>query len=235
VSDFLTALTLLTVVSSPRDLKISARALMWYPFVGAILGSALVIATVFARRVFPEWVTAVMIVALWAVLTGGLHLDGFTDSCDALFATVTRERRLEILRDVHLGALGAAGLILLLMLKASTLATISLGSIFIAPILGRWAMVYAATFPLARRDGMAALFVAGLSRREILAATIFTALVAGLIGWTGWIAFVAAFAVATLIARFALERIGGLTGDIYGMICESVEVSVLLVGVVKIF
>lgn len=235
MSDFLTALTLLTVVPSPRDLKISARALMWYPFVGVILGSVFVIATMFARRVLPEWVTAVIIVALWAVLTGGLHLDGFTDSCDALFATVTRERRLEILRDVHLGALGAAGLIVLLMLKASTLATISLGSIFIAPILGRWAMVYAATFPLARRDGMAALFVAGLSRREILAATIFTALVAGLIGWAGWIAFVAAFAVATLIARFAIDRIGGLTGDIYGMICESVEVSVLLVGVVKIF
>jgi adenosylcobinamide-GDP ribazoletransferase len=96
-------------------------------------------------------------------------------------------------------------------------------------------MVYAATFPLARSDGMAASFGRGLNRSVILAATFFAALASVLAGRVGLAALVAALVVATIIAQFAVRQLGGLTGDIYGTICETVELSVLLVGGLNIW
>lgn len=236
MNDLRTALGLLTILPVRYDtLQISARALAWYPLVGLLVGAMLVAAYLLLQLALPHLIVAVIVVALWASITGGLHLDGFADSCDALFAATTRERRLEILRDVHLGTFGAADLILLLMLKVATVANaITFAPIFLAPILGRWAIVFAATFPLARREGMAAMFVAGLTRREILLATIISILICGIFGWLGVFAFAGAALITMLIARLAANRLGGLTGDIYGMICESVEVGVLVVGALKI-
>jgi adenosylcobinamide-GDP ribazoletransferase len=232
MDDFRIALSLLTMIPlAPREANISARALAYYPLVGLVIGLVLAAMNLLLRLFFPGLVAAALLIALWAVITGALHLDGFTDACDGLFAATTRERRLEILRDVHLGAFGAVGLALLLITKVATVASIpSFAPIVLAPVLGRWAMVYAAAYPLARRDGMAVKFSAGLTRRELLVATGFAAATAAICGALGLAALAGAFAVATVIARFAVARLGGLTGDIYGMVCESVEVAVLLVG-----
>ena len=236
MNDFRTALALLTVLPfAPRNATVSARALAYYPLIGLIIGLALAAANFLLRLFFPALVAAALLIALWAALTGALHLDGFTDACDGLFAATTRERRLEILRDVHLGAFGAVGLILLLLTQVAAVSSLeSFAPIVLASVLGRWAMVYAAAYPLARREGMAVVFSAGLTRRELLIAMCFAALVAAIFGAFGLAALVAAFVVATVIARFVMARLGGLTGDIYGMVCESVEVAVLLVGIAAI-
>ena len=64
---------------------------------------------------------AALILAAWAGLTGGLHLDGWADCCDALFVPASRERRLEILHDPRLGSFGGVGLILLLLVKVAAI------------------------------------------------------------------------------------------------------------------
>ena len=231
MNDLLTAIGLLTIVPVRYREPISARAYAYFPLVGLLIGLFLVAANFLLRAVFANPVAAALLLALWVIISGGLHLDGFADACDGLFAATTRERRLEILRDVHLGTFGAIGTMLLLIVKFAAIASAtSFAPILLAPILGRWAMVFAATFPLARSGGMAALFRAGLTRRIVFAATIFAALGCAFFGAFGLAAFVAAFVVALFIARLAQSRLGGLTGDIYGMICESVEVGVLLVG-----
>ncbi len=232
MNDFLAALTLLTVL--PLRLPgshVSARALAYYPLVGLVIGGLLAVANSILRLILPDLVAASLVVALWAVLTGALHLDGFSDACDGLFATAPCERRLEILRDVHLGAFGVVGLVLLLMTKVAAAGSIQTSApLLLAPVLGRWAMVYAAAYPPARQEGMAVMFRAGLSRREILMATVLAALGAAVLSWFGAASFVGAFLAATVIARLALARLGGLTGDIYGMICESVEATTILIG-----
>jgi adenosylcobinamide-GDP ribazoletransferase len=232
MNDLAAAITLLTIFRFPRrNPQISARAFSYYPLVGLGLGVILAAVDFVLRLALPELVAGALVIALWAALTGALHLDGLADACDALFATTTPERRLEIMRDVHLGAFGAAGLILLLVVKVAAAASIhSAAPFLLAPILGRWAMVYAVAYPLARREGMAVLFRAGLTRREIFVATSLAALAAALFGWPGLASFVGALLIATLIVRLALTRLGGLTGDIYGMICESVEATTLLIG-----
>ena len=233
MNELRTALGLLTILPVRSDGQVSGRAFAFYPLVGAAMGIVLVGARILFRFGLPELAAAALVVVLWVVLTGALHLDGFADSCDALFSATTRERRLEILHDVHLGSFGAVGLILLLLTKFASVASLSaLAPLFLAPVLGRWAMVYAAAYPPARAEGMAVMFRAGLTRRVILAATIFAAGCALVCGVFGLAAIAAAFLVATALARFALGRVGGLTGDIYGMICESVELSVLILGMV---
>src|SRR5919109_1456792 len=105
MNDLRTALGLLTILPVCYDAqRISARALAWYPLIGLLMGVVLVAARELTRFVLPDLVATVLVVALWVVITGGLHLDGFSDACDALFAAATHERRLEILHDVHLGA-----------------------------------------------------------------------------------------------------------------------------------
>ncbi len=235
MNDFLTALGLLTIFPVRHGKEISARAFAYYPLVGLLIGLGLTAVAILLRFVLPDLVVAALLIGIWVMLTGALHLDGFSDACDALFAATTRERRLEILRDVHLGAFGAVGLALLLITKVAAVASISSGaSIFLAPILGRWAIVYAAAYPPARAEGMAVIFRAGLTRRVLFVATLLAAAFAALFGRFGLVAWVAAFVIATALARFAQSRLGGLTGDIYGMICESVELGVLIIGTVRI-
>jgi adenosylcobinamide-GDP ribazoletransferase len=231
LNDLRTALGLLTILPLGANGQVSGRAFAFYPFVGALIGTVLVGARILFQLGLPDLVVSALLVLVWVVLTGALHLDGFADSCDALFAATTRERRLEILHDVHLGAFGAASLILLLITKFAAVASLrTCAPLFLAPILGRWAMVYAATYPPARAEGMAVLFRAGLTRRVILAATVVAASLTALCGGFGLVAFVTAFALATLLARFATARVGGLTGDVYGMICECVEVAIMVLG-----
>lgn len=228
MNSFFAALALLTIFPIRRALEFSARAFSFFSIVGALLGLILTFSLLVFRAFFPPMVSAALTVTLWAFLTGGLHLDGASDAFDGLFAATTRERRLEILRDVHMGAFGATGLILVLLLKFAALNQVNPIALFLAPVLARWAMVYAAAFPLARKEGMAALFAGGLTRRELALATLTAFICVLSFAWLAVGAWITAVLAATLIARFALSRLGGMTGDIYGLICEGVEVSVLL-------
>jgi adenosylcobinamide-GDP ribazoletransferase len=237
ILDILCAFSLLTILPVPfRWLDAGrppARAMAAYPLVGLALGAALMLARALLQASLPPLVSAAWVIVVWAALTGGLHLDGWADCCDALPATVTRERRLEILRDPRLGSFGVIGVALLLVVKFAAVASLPRASaaLTLAPVLGRWAIVnVAALFPLARLDGMAARFRAGLGRRELTWAALSAALVCGAAGWGGLTAFVAAAIVATALGRWATSRLGGVTGDVYGAACELVESLVLVLA-----
>lgn len=227
---FLSAVALLTIVPIRRELVFNARAFAFLPLIGALIGLVLTAAFLVLRVLLPPLVTATLLVALWALVTGALHLDGVSDAFDGLLAATTRERRLEILKDVHIGAFGVTGLVLVLLVKFAALNDVNPIALFLAPVVARWAMVYAAAFPLARNQGMAALFAQELSRREIALATLIAFVCTLPFGWLSVGAWLMAVVVGTLLARFALARLGGLTGDIYGLVCECVEASILVVG-----
>jgi adenosylcobinamide-GDP ribazoletransferase len=202
-----------------------------------MLGAVLAGAQLGLSRLFPPALTAALLVGLWAGLTGLLHLDGFMDSCDGLLPPVSRERRLEIMKDSRAGAFGVIGLVLLLLVKYSAVLALvearPATALLIIPSLARWAMVWQmARYPLARAKGLALFFGRGLGPPQLLLALAVAggATLLGF-GWPGLGLLALTWLVATGLARLALARLGGLTGDIYGATCELVEVLLLLVVV----
>jgi len=223
---------------APKELASSlGRAAGWFPLVG--LGFGLILAGIgWALYAFlPVGIAAVLVLAIWVALTGMLHLDGFMDSCDGLLPPREPARRLEIMKDSRVGAFGVVGGVLLLLLKFNALTALPaaqrLPALIVIPALARWAMTWAmARYPLARSGGMGKLFTEGLGWAQVLLATVITlaALFAGLAWPLALTLLVAAWLTTTLLARLALNRIHGLTGDVYGAICEAVEAVALVVA-----
>lgn len=244
------ALTFLTIVPLPppssaefeRDPGMTGRAFAWYPIVGLLIGLILAaLAWILVWTPLSAAVRAGIILGAWIAVTGALHLDGFLDSCDALFAPVDVERRLAILKDVHAGAFGVVGVLWLMGMKWSLLAHLLAASpmtpiLLLAPLWGRWMLVWAAgRFPYARRSSSLGGFMRqGLGMREIGLASVFAlALHVGTVIWFGptlfWIGLAPLVGIA--LARWAAGRLGGgLTGDLYGALCEVVELTVLLLA-----
>ncbi|HLY32275.1 MAG TPA: adenosylcobinamide-GDP ribazoletransferase, partial [Ktedonobacterales bacterium] len=99
---------------SHADAPDMGRALPWFPLVGALLGAILVLVDWALTPLLSLGVRDALLLALAALMTGMLHLDGFVDCCDGLLGARSVERRLEIMRDSRVGAYGALGAALLL-------------------------------------------------------------------------------------------------------------------------
>jgi adenosylcobinamide-GDP ribazoletransferase len=239
-------LTVLPVAPSEYKAGDLGRASLWFSLIGLVIGGVLVGARILIAPYFPPLLCAGLVVALWAFLTGGLHLDGLGDCCDGFFAVATPERRLEIMRDPRLGAFGQMGLTLFLILKVLAVSALqetplesaplseSLFALLFAPALARWLILVVASQRPARANGMAADFSAGLTRVRIVAAAVVPCVLAGLGGKRAMIATALACVVTLSVIRLARKRIGGVTGDVYGFAGELSELCVLLVFAARI-
>jgi adenosylcobinamide-GDP ribazoletransferase len=212
----------------------SGRASIWYPFVGLVVGALTWLVWKGTISLFSPLIAGVIALIVWVALTGGLHLDGLADCCDGLFASTSMERRLEIMKDPHIGAFGVTGLILILLLKAAALASfaslpvVSSFGILLAASLARWCVLPVSLVPLARPSGMGADFVAGFQRSFVVWGAILPMMVAIFLGIAGAVSILAGLSAAALIVWLAKSRIGGITGDVFGMIVEIVETATLL-------
>jgi adenosylcobinamide-GDP ribazoletransferase len=139
----LVAFRYLTVLPLPQSRAAGdvGRAAGWFPVVGLALGVCLALASLAVDRVMPPGVGAMLLVALWAGLTGGLHLDGLADSCDGLGGGWSRERTLSIMRDARSGPYGVTAIVLVLGLKAAVLASLPEGLAWRALVLAPGGLV----------------------------------------------------------------------------------------------
>jgi adenosylcobinamide-GDP ribazoletransferase len=213
----------------------------YFPLVGLLLALLLWLLVLLLTPLVPQLVLAALLVGALVILTGGLHLDGLMDTCDGLFGGSTRERKLEIMRDSHVGSFGVLGAMCLLLLKfalfASLRARVLPLALLIALPSARWAMVLALrVFPGARPTGLGAAFHQAVTTKRLLLTGILAlaiVLVAGqLLGFIIWMTV----SVTSLILGLWITRsIGGLTGDSYGAIEEVAEVvALLLLGMLRI-
>jgi len=212
-----------------------SQAMVWFPVVGFLLGGTLAVADLGLRAVLPAWAGAGLLLALWVALTGALHLDGFLDSCDGLFAARSPRERLEILRDPHTGSFAVAGGICLLLVKFGLLVELpAVGrslTLLVVPGMSRAAAVYAArAFPYARAGpGLGRSFREELRWSQVFVAAAAAVGVATLaLGWAGLAAVALVWVLTTFVGRWAVGRLGGLTGDVYGAIVELTEVGALV-------
>ncbi len=224
-------LTVFKVRIDPVPDMAEAGGSAWaFPLVGALLGILLVAAHAVLAAVLPASMAAVLVVGLWVVLTGGLHLDGWTDCWDAMAASVPPERRREILKDSRLGTFGALALMLLVAVKGSALAGEHFRGVmlFLAPVIGRGALVVAAYGIVNPGQGMGAQFCRGMDKKTARWAAILGFGPALIAGWIGILAVIAAYVGSFWFRRFAVSRLGTVNGDVIGAMCELSEALVLL-------
>jgi adenosylcobinamide-GDP ribazoletransferase len=209
------------------------RSVGYYPLVGMLIGAILVGANWVLARIFPDMIVVGVLLAIWILITGALHLDGFLDTCDGLLGGFTPESRLEIMRDERIGAYAFSGGVLLLLLKFSAMYTLAdrATALFLTPVMGRWAITLAiVSFPYARQQGLGREIKNAARWQELLLASIFSSVAAWLAAsWIGLLIVGFVALLAYLIGRFTMARLPGLTGDIYGAVNEIVELAVLLV------
>ena len=225
------ALTFLTTLPLPHILEIRdgdfARASGFYPLAGWAVGG-LTALVLWLPLPIPAGVHAALALTCWLAATGLLHFDGLVDTADAVFAMKSPERRLEILRDVHVGAFGLATGGLALLIWWSLLGSARPAEVLLAAVTARTVLLVPMNlFPAARVDSLGARSREGRWGVALLLASPLLLLPIALPHLLA--ALAAALVAALLVARFCASRLGGgINGDVYGACVVCAELAALL-------
>ncbi|MFH0847042.1 MAG: adenosylcobinamide-GDP ribazoletransferase [Chloroflexota bacterium] len=238
INGLLTALRFLTVIPAPGKRELNARALgralPFFPVVGIFIGALLSGLNWLLRLILPRSVVSALLILSLTLITGGLHLDGFADTCDGMAGHKTPEARLAIMKDSHVGAFGVAGITLLILIKYLSLNSLPEAvlnqTLLVFPLVSRWLMVYAIfTYPYARAEGLGKTFKEGVTGTKFLLATVISLTTVFLTaGFAGLLLMGAAAMITAIFAYYLKRRLGGLTGDSYGAINEIAEVTTVI-------
>jgi adenosylcobinamide-GDP ribazoletransferase len=236
---YLIAMQFLTIIPLPFNTRCQkedlGRTTACFPLVGLTIGGLLLGLDWLIDPWLNRPLTAALLVTALAVISGALHLDGLADVCDGLAARGNRERFLAVMKDSHVGAVGAAGLALGLLLKWQALLAVpaetTWQALLLFPTLGRCSQVLAmAGAKHARQDGLGSAFIQGMAAWHLVVALCITvASCLALLPFKGMIALTAVFAVTLIVKGYFQNRLGGLTGDIIGCICEISEIMTLII------
>lgn len=231
----------LTVIPFPgKESADLARSLPWFPVVGFVLGGITYgIGHVLMSLPFFGWEAgaALFMVGAEIFLTRGLHLDGLADWADSIGGFRQKEKRLEIMKDMKMGAFGVLALILALMAKwvAFERCLVSGSAVWIPAIfaLSRGMLVeLSTTIPYARtEDGMAKPFVSGSSSSHRAISHLLCAGFCLLFGPVGVGFFVLAWLITLFWGFRCRYSFGGVTGDLLGAANEIIEISLLWICV----
>jgi len=209
---------------------INGYAVMFYPLVGFLMGTVLWgTHTLLSPLIAPAHL-GIIIFGLLVLLTGALHLDGFSDTIDGLYAP--KERALEVMKDSHVGGMGMIFSVTFLILKASSLACFEF--FYLLPLilmLSRLNAVLAIYFyPYVSQSGMGTLAKHEFTKPQMLIAFFYSFLIA--LFYNKLLLLVSTLLVLFVIKSFFIKRYGGFTGDIYGF---SIEVSELVLLNILLF
>jgi len=235
-------------VGGALDDDVAARAILWLPGVGLLLGgigAGVVLAVGSLNATGPgRLLGAALAVAAVAVLTGGLHLDGLADTADGLSASYDRAKALEVMRRGNTGPIGAVALVIVLITQVAAAAAVlgrPWGAVAVGGLvcLSRVSLLVscAAGFTAARPDGLGAAvagvvprFVSGVGVAVAAGAACLLLTATGSPWWLGVVAVVLSGVVALLLVLRCKNRFGGITGDVLGAGIELTFAALLIVG-----
>ena len=226
------AVGLLTTLGR-RGGTLSARALRWFPVLGAAIGALVGACWWAADEAWNPLPAAVLVVVVDLAVTGMLHVDGLADAADGLLPHADRDRRLAIMRTPDVGAFGVAvvGITLLALVAALASQPVS-----VLLVVGLWmaarSLVAAvpALVPYARDEGIATSLLDGAPRWPLFCIPIAVAVAALDTGVRGATAVVVGVVAGVGVLLLARRRLGGFTGDVLGATIVVVEAVGLLVA-----
>ncbi|MBE1492531.1 adenosylcobinamide-GDP ribazoletransferase [Plantactinospora soyae] len=229
----LTTFTVAPLRAGRVDRSTAGTAMALAPAVGVLLGVLLGAVLGVLGAVAPPLVAGGVTVAVAALLTRGLHLDGLADTVDALGSYRSGPAALQIMRQPDVGPFGVTALVLVLLLQAASLAALAgrpwpalLAAVAAGAATGRLAVSWACRrgVPAARPDGLGALVAGTVGPVTLAGLSVGVALLAvpSVPGrpWQGPLAVAAALAGTLLLVRHLVRRVGGITGDVLGAVVE---------------
>lgn len=254
VTRFLLAFQFLTIIHVKMLDNISAREIgrssAFFPLVGAVQGALLAFSSFLLMKTFPPELTNGLLVLILVIITAGLHLDGLADTFDAIASRKDRGEKLAIMKDSAVGPFGVLSIVLVILLKYISLnvlylyssLTIYYSSLFLMPVVSRWAMVVAIFHTKsARQDGLGKIFIEHTGMKELFIATSSVLILFGiaciliiktLLPSFQVSAFLSAlpvlYAFSMIVVWFSGRNFGGMTGDAFGAAAEMSELLFLL-------
>lgn len=247
INGFIIAVAMYSKIPMPKvewSKKNMKYAVCFFPVIGLVIG-ALLFAWSFIRDKygFERACFALVGAVVPVIVTGGIHLDGFMDTADALHSYGTKEKKLEILKDPHVGAFAVIAAICYFMLYGAGLVLVwkrrqvlLLGlSFVISRTLSGMSLVW---FPAAKKEGMLYSFSSTAHRqtvRVVLAALLAVEFIGAVLVWpvVGAVMALAAMWVWTYYYYMSKKQFGGITGDVAGyFLCLCELSSVLVVGMI---
>lgn len=227
---FLTRLKLVTQLE--WTMEDFGHSVKYFPLVGAVIGLFMVLVYALLEGFLHLHLVMIILVAFEFLFTGGLHADGFMDTCDGLFSGRDRERKLEIMKDSRVGSNGVVGFVFLTLLKWQFLCYIPHEYIkevlFFMPVLSRYTMSLSVKlYPYARPEGIGKAFAHYSPPSTVKVATAFAMIP---LLWSPllygislvWMVF-----LNRLMNTYMVKHLGGVTGDTYGFVAEVSELLLL--------
>lgn len=211
-------------------------ALCAFPLVGLAVGGASWAAAALCGALgLPALLQGAILCLLPVAITGGIHLDGFADTCDALASHAPTEKKQEILKDPRLGCFAAIRLCcwfvacwaLWASLPRFSGPAVLLGYCFSRALSG----LATVTLPMAKDTGLAHMFAEAADKRRAkrFLQVLCLALLAGLTlcGTEGMAMALAALAVLWYYKKMSKKQFGGISGDLQGWFLQMAELAML--------
>lgn len=241
------AISMYSAIPMPQfawDKRNMRYAMAAFPLVGALCAMAVYAWAWLCRTLgFGAVLTGVGLALVPVLLTGGIHLDGFCDTADALASHTDRARKLEILKDSHCGAFAVIGVVCYLLALCAlcselTLDQGALSCLGLMFVLSRAASGFAVTsFPCAKSSGLAHTFADMAARRQTRAVLVVLFVLTGaamvlLGGLAGVCMLAACLGMLAIYYALSMRIFGGITGDLAGWFLQWAELLMVLALVV---
>lgn len=219
----------------------------FFPLIGAIIGICIYLWNCLCNMYNIGILCRTAIAAIIPIfITGGFHIDGFMDTMDALHSYSPIERKLEILKDSHIGAFAVIMLALygifflgtLSEIKDNTLLKIMCCGFFLSRCLSG---ISAVSFPMAKKDGMLYFFV-NCANKRVVKVTLYIQSIICIGGmlflsfWAGFLVTVISLLIFIFYYYHSKKEFGGITGDTAGYFVVLCEVYIVVtVAFINIF
>jgi len=221
--------------------KNALRSVVFYPVIGLFYGSIIYFTAKYLFNI-DKLLLSIIIVGIPLVLSKFLHMDGLMDVLDAFLASKSREERLVILKDPHIGSYAVGGALIFMLLKIAVtnliVSDLSLIKYFIIiPVLSRYAMVFLAYISIyPRKSGTAQFLIGKITAGIFIAVNVIILIILTVFilicSYSGKFLLITAsslglvFIIALLFRLYSCKKIGGVTGDVLGALNELTELCI---------
>lgn len=243
IKAFIVAFSIYSKIPMPRFVWESEDMeyfLCFFPWVGAVIGGVEYLWYQLAQRFSLVSILYICVaLAIPLLITGGFHLDGFMDTCDALHSYQDREKKLEILKDPHIGAFAVICTIMYMLLAAGFLSELTRTEAIILVCMNFFLSrdlsgISVVCMPGAKKDGMLQTFATTAAKKTVLSSLC----IQGILCMACMLIVnlymgLAVICVATLVFAYyywmSKKQFGGITGDLAGYFVTMEELAVLIV------